>query len=107
MAGMVTSDSDNNTASRNDYVAGIHQASDSDSNDKSSSSASSRVCKNNTLQVHSFQAEQTGGTGNKNDTLTFPRIENKYTGELILPFQVFHTALKARNDRIVNEILCC
>ena len=60
MAGMVTSDSDDDTASRNDYVAGIDQASDSDSNDKSSSSASSRVCKNNTLPAHSFQAEQTG-----------------------------------------------
>ena len=62
MAGMVTSDSDDDTASRNDYVAGIYQTSDSDSNDKSSSSASSRACKNNTLQAHSFQAKQTGGT---------------------------------------------
>ena len=62
MAGMVTSDSNDDTASRNDYVAGIYQTSDSDSNDKSSSSASSRACKNNTLQAHSFQAEQTGGT---------------------------------------------
>ena len=62
MAGMVTSDSDDDTASRNDYVGGIYQTSDSDSNDKSSSSASSRACKNNTLQAHSFQAEQTGGT---------------------------------------------
>lgn len=44
MAGMVTSDSDDDTASRNDYVAGIDQASDSDSNDRSLSSASSRVC---------------------------------------------------------------
>ena len=62
MAGMVTSDSNDDTASRNDYVSGIYQTSDSDSNDKSSSSASSRACKNNTLQAHSFQAEQTGGT---------------------------------------------
>lgn len=62
MAGMVTSDSGDDTTSQNDYVAGMDQASNSDSNDKSSSSAASRVCKNNTLQAHSFQAEQTGGT---------------------------------------------
>ena len=35
--------------------------------------------------------------------LNKPAVLNR---ELILPFQVFHTALKARNDRIVNEILC-
>lgn len=61
MAGMVTSDSGDDTTSRNYYVAGMDQASDSDSYDESSSS-SGKVCKNNTLQAHSFQAEQTGGT---------------------------------------------
>ena len=35
--------------------------------------------------------------------LNKPAVLNR---ELILPFQVFHAALKARNDRIVNEILC-
>lgn len=61
MAGMITSDSGDDTTSRDYYVAGMDQASDSDSNDESSSS-SGRVCKNNTLQARSFQAEQTGGT---------------------------------------------
>ena len=62
MDGMVTSDYGNVTTSRNNYVVGMGQASDSDSNDKSLSSASSRVCKSNALQAHSFQAEQTCGT---------------------------------------------
>ena len=62
MAGMVTSDSGDVTTSRNNSVVGMGQASDSDSNDNSLSSASSRVCKNNALHAHSFQAEQTGGT---------------------------------------------
>ena len=44
MADMVTSDSGDDTTSQNDYVAGMDQASDSDSNDKSSSSAAIRVC---------------------------------------------------------------
>lgn len=61
MAGMVTSDPGDDTISRNDYVAGMDQASDSESNVESSS-FSGRVCKNNTLQAHSFQAEKTGGT---------------------------------------------
>lgn len=39
MACMVTSDSGDDTAFRNDYVAGMDQASDSDSNGKSSFSA--------------------------------------------------------------------
>ena len=61
MAGMVTSDSGDDTTSRNCYVAGMDQASDSDSNDESSSFYG-RVCKNNILQAHPFQAEKTGGT---------------------------------------------
>lgn len=42
---MVPSDSGDDTTSRNDRIAGMNQAPDSDSSDKSSSSASSRVRK--------------------------------------------------------------
>lgn len=67
---MVPSDSGDDTTSRNDRIAGMNQAPDSDSSDK------------------------------------FQRIENKYTGELILAYQVFHATWYGEHN-IFGELVLC